>query len=347
MNVLITGGTGYIGSHTALTLCQQGHQVVLFDNLRQSNPQVASRLETLCDQPVPLVMGDVRDTRVLSCSLLEHEINAVVHCAGLRGTHASLMRPLDTYAHNLQGTLSVMQAMAMCDDPILVFSSSAAVYGKPRHALQDESHPTEPTTPLGRSLLQAENVIRDAVKGSLLPTRVAIMRSFHPAGAHESGLIGDCSGLHATAGGLMTRLARVAAGDDAWLPLLSVSPDTPDGTVERDHTHVMDIAAGFAAALDFLRLHEGLHTFNLGRGQSVSDLQAVKAFEAASGRQIPCAPTADTSDTVTRTVADTRLAKVRLGWEARRGLAEICESSWNHALTQKLINAPEARGVNG
>ncbi|WP_439114146.1 UDP-glucose 4-epimerase GalE [Hydrogenophaga sp.] len=339
MNVLITGGTGYIGSHVALALSQAGHSVVLLDNLRHSHPLVATRLQHLSGQPMPLEVGDVRDTALVSRALLHHDIDAVVHCAGLKGRQACAKNPLDAYAHNLQGTLSVLQAMAIYNTPMLVFTSSAEVYGEPFYRLQDERHPTQPTTALGRSLLQAENLIADAVATHATGWRVAVLRCFHPAGAHESGLVSDSTGLPATAEGLLPKLARVAAGEAHCLALYPHYEETPDGTALRGFTHVDDIAQGHLRALTYLASHPGRHLFNLGHGQPVSVLQTLRAFEAASGQPVHWTPALRDPDDVACSAANALRAKNQLGWEAQRGLADICESSWNHMLTQKMLNA--------
>lgn len=346
MNVLVTGGTGYIGSHTALVLSQAGHNVVLFDNLRQSNPQVASRLEALCDKPMQLVMGDVRHTTLLSCTLLQHEIDAVVHCAGFKGLTASLIRPLDCYAHNVQGMLSLLQAMSACDTPVLVFSSSSAVYGESFAVLQDERHPTVPTSPLGRSLLQAETVLTDTIAADTTLWRAAILRCFSPAGAHESGLVGDSSGLPHIAEGPMTRLGRVASGEVPCLPMHIHHDDSPDGTAVRDFTHVMDIARGHLAALEFLAKNPGLHTFNLGRGNACTMAEAINAYEAVSGQPIVSRPVEWSPEEVSRCVANPQRARELLDWHPHHSLSSICESSWKHLLTQKMVNAYEARRVS-
>ena len=333
MNVLITGGTGYIGSHVALALSAAGHQVVLLDNLRHSRPQVATRLQHLSGQPMPLEVGDVRDTILLSRILLDHDVDAVVHCAGLKGRQAAARHPLDAYAHNLQGTLSLLQALSVCDRPTLVFTSSAEVYGEPFYQLQDERHPTQPTTALGRSLLQAETLIADTVASHSTDWRVAILRCFHPAGAHESGLVGDSQGLSDTSEGLLPKLARVAAGNEPCLPLYRCYEETPDGTALRDFTHVVDIAQGHLAALSYLVGHPGRHLFNLGRGQPVSVMATLKAFETASGQPVRWTPCLQDPTEVTCSAANALRAQNQLGWRALRGLAEICDSSWNHLLT--------------
>jgi UDP-glucose 4-epimerase len=333
VKVLITGGTGYIGSHVALALSAARHPVVLLDNLRHSHPQVATRLQRLSGQPMPLEVGDVRDTALLSRILLDHEIDAVVHCAGLKGRQAAARRPLDAYAHNLQGTLSLLQALSVLDRPRLVFTSSAEVYGEPFYRLQDERHPTQPTTALGRSLLLAETLIADTVASHSTDWHVAILRCFHPAGAHESGLVGDSHGLLDTAEGLLPKLARVAAGEVPCLPLYRRHEETPDGTALRDFTHVVDIAQGHLAALSYLVGHPGRHLFNLGRGQPVSVMTTLKAFETASGQPVRWTPCHQDPNEVACSAANALRAKNQLGWQAWRRLADMCDSSWNHLLT--------------
>ena len=345
MNVLITGGTGYIGSHVALALSAAGHRVVLLDNLRHSHPQVAKRLQQLSGHAMPLEVGDVRDTGLLSRILLDHEIDGVVHCAGLKGRQAASRRPLDAYAHNLQGTLSLLQALSVYDKPLLVFTSSAEVYGEPFYRLQDERHPTQPTSALGRSLLQAEHLIADTVASHNTDWRVAILRCFHPAGAHESGLVGSSHGLPDTSEGLLPKLARVAAGDVPCLPLYRHHEETPDGTALRDFTHVVDIAQGYLAALAYLVGHPGRHVFNLGRGQPVSVMATVKAFETASGQPVHWTPCLQDPTEVTCSAANALRAKNQLGWQATRDLAELCDSSWNHLLTAMATGALSGQRV--
>ena len=338
LNVLITGGTGYIGSHVALALSAAGHHVVLLDNLGHSHAHVASRLQQLSGQPMLLNVGDVRDTALVSRLLRQHHIAAVVHCAGMKGRQAASKQPLEAYAHNLQGTLSLLQAMCGCVEPMLVFTSSAEVYGEPFYRLQDERHPTQPRTALGRSLLQAETLIADTLATQGTDWRVAILRCFHPAGAHESGLIGDSSGLPGTADGLLPKLARVAAGATPSLFLYQDHEETPDGTALKDFTHIDDIAQGYVAALSYMVERPGRHLFNLGRGQPVSVMAMLKAFEMSSGQALHWTNSPQDPAAVSCSAANALRAKNQLGWQAQRGVADICDSSWNHLLTQKMLN---------
>lgn len=346
MNVLITGGTGYIGSHTALVLAQAGHDVVLYDNLRHSSAQVASRLEHLTGRPVQHVIGDVRNTAQLSRTLLENEIDAVVHCAGSKGRVMSYVDPLDNYSQNVFGMICVLQSMAVCEQPRLVFTSSAEVYGESFSVLKDERHPTEPCSPLGRSLLQAETVLRDTLDAADENWRAFILRCFHPAGAHESGLVGDDYGLGQTADSFVCGLGRVAAGELGCALIYNGYKDSPDGSAVRDFTHVMDIAQGHLAALEYMDDVSGLHTANLGRGKAVTKVQTLKAYEAASGQPILHRPADWSSKEVSRSVANPSWAHELLGWQARHSITAICESSWNHLLTLKMLNATRADGVS-
>ena len=346
MNILVTGGTGYIGSHTALALVEAGYRVVLMDNLRQSNPSVGRRLEALTGKAIPLVIGDLCDTVLTTSTLVSQQIDAVVHCAGYKGMAACLTQPIEAYINNVQATLSLVHAMALCEVGTLVYTSSSAVYGESQTMRLEESHRTQPSSTLGRSILQAEQMIHDVVENTHHDWRVAILRCFNPAGAHDSGLIGDCRGLTAISEGLIPKLARVAAKEDPFLAVHMNYTGSPDGTAVRDYTHVTDLANGHVAALQMLLRDGGLHTINLGRGKPVTVAQAITAFEAVSGQHIDCSPADWAPEDVCRCVANPTLAQQLLGWQAREGLSAICDSTWNHLLTQTMLYANAVDGVS-
>ena len=325
MKVLLTGGTGYIGSHTAIALMQAGHGVVLYDNLCNSKASVVDRLEKIVGQRPALVQGDIRDTTLLQRTLQANGIEAVIHFAGLKAVGESVAQPVDYYANNVQGTVSLLQAMQGAGVKTLVFSSSATVYGDPQYLPLDEQHPTSATNPYGRSKLHVEEILRD-VAASDATWRMACLRYFNPVGAHESGLIGeDPNGIP---NNLMPFIAKVATGQ---LPELGVFGDdyaTPDGTGVRDYIHVMDLAEGHEAALQFLQTHAGWHTINLGTGKGYSVLEMLQAFERASGQRIAYAIKPRRPGDLPSYWAKTDKAAALLGWRASREQDVMCVDTW-------------------
>jgi len=325
MNILLTGGNGYIGSHTAVVLAQAGHQVVLYDNLCNSRADVAQRLARIVGRPLPLVQGDVRDGARLTQTLRAHAIEAVVHFAGLKAVGESVARPLDYYDNNVAGTVQLLQAMHTAEVRKLVFSSSATVYGEPQYLPLDEAHPTRATNPYGRSKLHIEDMLAD-LAASDASWRIACLRYFNPVGAHDSGLIGeDPQGVP---NNLMPYVAQVAGGRRERLQVFGGDYPTPDGTGVRDYIHVMDLAEGHEAALRFLQTQPGWHAFNLGTGQGHSVLEMVRAFEGASGRAVPYVIVGRRPGDVATCYASADKAARLLQWRARRGLQEMCESTW-------------------
>ena len=325
MNILLTGGTGYIGSHTAVALCAQGHSVVLLDNLANSRASVAESIEQIAGTAVPFVEGDVRDTAKVESVLVDYQIDAVIHFAGLKAVGESVQNPLAYYANNVQGTISLLQAMQACDVKTLVFSSSATVYGEPRYLPLDEAHPTSATNPYGRTKLHIEEMLQDLVASD--PSwRVACLRYFNPVGAHESGLIGeDPNGIP---NNLMPYVAQVAAGLRTELNVFGNDYETPDGTGVRDYIHVVDLAEGHVAALGFLQREAGWHAINLGTGVGYSVLDIVKAFEQASGQAVPYRVAARRAGDVAQCYANPLKAATELGWASRRKLSDMCASTW-------------------
>jgi UDP-glucose 4-epimerase len=336
MNILLTGGTGYIGSHAAVVLAQAGHGVVLYDNLCNSRADVASRLAQIVGRPVPLVQGDVRDTDLLERTLQAHGIHAVMHFAGLKSVGESITRPLAYYENNVAGTLSLLRAMQGADIRTLVFSSTANIYGAPHYLPVDEAHPMAPINPYGRSKLQVEQMLADlAVADAAL--RVVCLRYFNPVGAHDSGLIGEDPG--GTPDNLMPVIAQVASGRRAHLDVYGRDYPTPDGTGVRDYIHVMDLADGHLAALDFLAVNTGWHAVNLGTGRGYSVLEMVRAFEAASGRAVPCRIVGRRAGDVASCYASADKARTMLGWQARRALDDMCASTWNWQQQNEILSS--------
>lgn len=323
--LLITGGAGYIGSHSAVVLSKIGHQVVLYDNLSNSSRAALENLDQIVGQHMPFVKGDVRNTELLASTLASHSIDAVIHFAGLKSVGESTDKPIDYYANNVQGAISLLQAMQMQRVTTLIFSSSATVYGNPQYLPLDETHPTSATNPYGRSKLQIEEMLRDVAKSD--PNwRIACLRYFNPVGAHESSLIGESpTGIP---NNLVPYIVQVAAGQQATLSIFGDDYPTPDGTGVRDYIHVMDVAEGHAAALDFLSKTNGWHAINLGTGNGRSVLEMVDAFEKASGRKVPYRVVARRVGDVAECYANPHKSDQLLGWKAARNLDDMCASSW-------------------
>jgi UDP-glucose 4-epimerase len=327
MKVLLTGGTGYIGSHTALALVQAGHEVVLYDNLCNSKASVVDRLAQIVGQRPVFVQGDIRDTALLQNTLQQQGVEAVVHFAGLKAVGESVAKPVDYYANNVQGTVSLLQAMQAADVKTLVFSSSATVYGDPQYLPLDEAHPTSATNPYGRSKLHIEEILRD-VAASDASWRMACLRYFNPVGAHESGLLGeDPNGIP---NNLMPFIAKVATGQLPELGVFGNDYDTPDGTGVRDYIHVVDLADGHLKALEFLQggAAEGWQAINLGTGQGYSVLQMLQAFERASGQRIAYAIKPRRAGDIASCYAKTDKAQELLGWRASREQNAMCQDTW-------------------
>jgi UDP-glucose 4-epimerase len=316
---------GYIGSHTAVVLAEVGHEVVLYDNLCNSKVSVLDRLETITDKRFSFVEGDVRDTAKLEETLKEHRIDAVIHFAGLKAVGESVEKPIEYYDNNIVGTVNLLKAMRAADVKTLVFSSSATVYGDPQYFPLDEAHPTRATNPYGRSKLHIEEMLADVAKSDD-SWRIACLRYFNPVGAHESGLIGEDP--NDIPNNLMPYIAQVASGKLRKLNVFGNDYDTPDGTGVRDYIHVMDLADGHGAALRFLESHTGWHAINLGTGTGYSVLEMVTAFESASQQTVPYVIAPRREGDIASCYAKADKAKEQLGWNAKRTLEDMCESTW-------------------
>ena len=333
MNVLLTGGTGYIGSHTAVALLNSGHKVVLYDNLSNSSELVLHKLARIAGQPIPFVKGDVRDTRLQAETLAAYCVDAVIHFAGLKSVGESVDKPVDYYANNVQGTISLLQAMQSAQVKTLVFSSSATVYGEPQYLPLDESHPTRATNPYGRTKLHIEEILAD-VAASDPDWQIACLRYFNPVGAHESGLIGE--NPNGVPNNLMPYVAQVAAGQRVELSVFGGDYPTADGTGVRDYIHVMDLAEGHVASLAFLSQNTGWHAINLGTGKGYSVLDMVQSFEKTSGRQVPYKIVSRRAGDVAACYSDPKKASEELNWRATRTLDDMCASTWRFQQSQSL-----------
>ncbi|MDR3323079.1 MAG: UDP-glucose 4-epimerase GalE [Zoogloeaceae bacterium] len=333
MNILLTGGMGYIGSHTAVALTAAGHRVVLYDNLSNSSVDVLGRLAEITGQTLPFIHADIRATQTLVKTLKTHAIDAVIHFAGLKAVGESVEKPIDYYANNVAGTISLLEALRATAIQTLVFSSSATVYGDPQYLPLDEQHPLSVTNPYGRCKLHIEEILSDVVHADP-HWKIACLRYFNPVGAHDSGLIGENpAGIP---NNLMPYVARVAARQLPEVRVFGHDYPTPDGTGVRDYIHVMDLAEGHAAALTYLATHPGWHALNLGTGQGYSVLEMINAFAAASGQPIPHQITPRRPGDVAQCYANPAKARETLGWSARRTLNEMCASTWR--FQQKLAN---------
>ena len=323
--ILITGGAGYIGSHTVVELVRAGFDPVVIDNLSNSKHEALRRVEQISGRPVTFYQLDIRDRSGLQRIFGAHAITAVIHFAGLKAVGESVAKPLEYYDNNVAGSLVLLRVMADAGVKTLVFSSSATVYGDPHAVPIREDFPLSATNPYGRSKLMIEEMLRDLFRADD-SWRSALLRYFNPVGAHVSGLIGeDPNGLP---NNLMPFVARVAVGR---LPSLSVFGNdypTRDGTGVRDYIHVVDLALGHLKALDALQQRSGLLTVNLGTGKGYSVLDVVKAFEAVSGRAVPYTFVPRRPGDIAECFADPALAEQLIGWRAVRELDDMCADAW-------------------
>lgn len=324
-SVFVTGGAGYIGSHTCVELLASGADVTVFDNFSNSSPESLRRVARIAGRAPSFVEGDIRDGKALETALRASGASAVIHFAGLKAVGESVTKPLEYYDNNVVGTLRLLEAMRSTDVRSLVFSSSATVYGDPQRLPLTEDHPLSATNPYGRSKLMIEEMLRDAHVADA-GWRFALLRYFNPVGAHASGLIGeDPRGIP---NNLMPFVAQVAVGKRDCLNVWGDDYPTPDGTGVRDFIHVVDLALGHLKALDFLAAAPGCTAINLGTGQGYSVLDMVRAFEAASGRPVPYRIAARRPGDIASCYADPRLAARLLGWKAERGLEPMCADAW-------------------
>ena len=323
--ILLTGGAGYIGSHACVALLSAGHEVVVLDNLSNSSRVAIDRVAQICGKAPAFVEGDVRDPALLDRVFGDYPVTAVMHFAGLKAVGESVDKPLEYYDNNVRGTLELLAAMRRAGVRTIVFSSSATVYGDPASVPISEDFPRSATNPYGRSKLMIEDILEDLDRAEP-GWNVARLRYFNPIGAHESGLIGeDPRGIP---NNLMPYVAQVAIGRRERLSVFGNDYPTPDGTGVRDYIHVMDLAEGHVAALDWLGREGGMLTVNLGTGQGYSVLDMVRAFEQASARPVLYEIVARRPGDIAACWADPSLARRLLGWEAKRGIEAMCTDAW-------------------
>lgn len=324
--ILVTGGAGYIGSHTCVELLEAGHDVTVFDNLSNSHPEAVARVRRITGKRLDFIEGDCRDRVALVAALRASHARSVIHFAGLKAVGESVQQPLKYYDNNVAASLRLLEAMEECGARTLVFSSSCTVYGDPLKLPITEDHPLSATSPYGRTKLVIEDMLRE-LRGSDASWKIGILRYFNPVGAHASGLIGEDP--RGVPNNLVPFVAQVAVGRRERLHIWGNDYATPDGTGVRDYIHVVDLARGHLKTLDVLdRQNPQCLTVNLGTGSGHSVLDVVAAFEKASGKRIPYAFAPRRPGDVAATYADPTLAFTVLGWRAELGLSEMCADAW-------------------
>ena len=326
MTIFVTGGTGFIGSHTVISLLQSGFDVVILDNLCSSSAKILPRLQQISGKSVPFYEGDIRDREVLRRIFAEHDIDSVIHFAGLKAVGESVAEPMKYYDNNVSGSLVLAEEMARAGVFNIVFSSSATVYGDPgKVPYAEDMKPGDTTNPYGTSKAMVERILTDIQKADPRWS-VILLRYFNPIGAHQSGLIGEHP--NGIPNNLLPYICQVAGGK---LPYLSVFGDdypTPDGTGMRDYIHVVDLAEGHVAAMKAKSHVPGVHLLNLGSGRAYSVLEIVRAFEAASGLTIPYQIKPRREGDLACVYADPTYTKQQTGWETKRDLPQMMEDAW-------------------
>ena len=323
--ILVTGGAGYIGSHTAVELMRAGHQVVIVDNLCNSSLAVLDRIRALGGEGLSFTQADVRDRAALDSLFAKHHIDGVIHFAGLKAVGESVAQPLRYFDNNVGSTLTLLQAMDHAGVRRIVFSSSATVYGDPEQVPITESSHLQVTNPYGRTKLMCEDILRD-LQAADPRWHVAILRYFNPVGAHDSGTIGEHP--NGIPNNLMPFITQVAVGQREFLSIFGQDYPTPDGTGVRDYIHVVDLAQGHLAALNYLHKQQASITVNLGTGRGVSVKELADTFARVTGVPVPYRFVDRRPGDVATCYADTRLAEKALGWKANLGLDRMCADAW-------------------
>ena len=323
--ILITGGAGYIGSHTSVCLMQAGYHVVILDNFCNSHKAAIYNIEKISQQSPVLIEGDIRDRSLLRSLFESYSIDSVIHFAGLKAVGESVQKPLEYFDNNVVGTLCLLEEMAKAGVKSMVFSSSATVYGDAQTVPISEESPLKTLNPYGRTKWMIEDILRDVYQSD--PSwHIALLRYFNPAGAHPSGLIGE--NPVGRPNNLVPFIAQVAGGIQPELLIYGNDYPTPDGTGVRDYIHVQDLAQGHLAALQYLERHGGLSAVNLGTGRGYSVLEVLASFERACGKQIPHQVVARRQGDIAQCYANSSLAKQLMGWQATLGLDQMCDDAW-------------------
>jgi len=325
--ILVTGGAGYIGSHTCVKLIEEGYRVIVADNLSNGNAESLKRAEEITGSDIPLFEVDLRDRRALEKLFSDYDIASVVHFAGYKAVGESVEKPLLYYSNNVSTTVTLLEVMQNHGTKNMVFSSTCTVYGKPENIPVDESAKLNPANPYGRSKLMVEKILRDNFNARP-EMSVSVLRYFNPIGAHPSGIMGeDPSGIPDN---LLPYVSRVAAGQLERLQIFGDDYDTEDGTGVRDYIHIMDLAGAHVEALAELEPHDRFfEIYNLGTGRGYSVLEVVKTFETVSGRKIPYEITDRRPGDIDKTYADPSKANEKLGWSADQDLEEMCKDMWH------------------
>lgn len=324
MNILVTGGAGYIGSHTCVELLQSGHDVFVLDNLYNSKKEALRRVEEIAGRGAAFIEGDVRDAALLREVFAAHRIDAVIHFAGLKAVGESVQKPILYYENNIVGVLTLLRAMREAGVRSIIFSSSATVYGVPDTVPIREDFPLSATNPYGRTKLMTEEILRDVYTADN-GWSVTLLRYFNPIGAHESGRIGEYP--KGIPNNLTPYIAQVATGKLKELKVFGNDYPTPDGTGVRDYIHVVDLAKGHVCALKKAG-EPGVHVYNLGTGTGYSVLQVIAAFEKATGVRIPYVVAPRRAGDVAENYADPAKARAELDWQATRGIEQMCRDLW-------------------
>ena len=322
--VLVTGGCGYIGSHTVLELLNKGYQVVVVDNFSNSNPEALRRVQQITGKEVIFYENDVRDEQAMEKIFAAHKIDAVIHFAAFKAVGESCKLPLKYYENNISGTVALLKVMEKAGVKKIIFSSSATVYGSPERLPLDENCRLSTTNPYGSTKLMMENIMQDVYKADS-EWNIILLRYFNPVGAHESGLIGeDPKGIP---NNLMPYVAQVASGKLACINVFGDDYDTPDGTGVRDYIHVVDLALGHIAAIEECK-ESGVHIYNLGTGHGYSVLDMIHAFEKACGKTLPYKICARRDGDIAACYACPDKAEKELKWKAKYGIEEMCATQW-------------------
>ena len=331
MTILVTGGTGFIGSHTCVELLQAGHEVIIVDNLCNSKQEVVGVIEQLGGKPVKFYKADIADRRTIQSIFKHSAVDAVIHFAGLKAVGESVQKPLAYYKNNITGTLVLLEAMLSEGCKRMVFSSSATVYGMNNPVPFREEYPISATNPYGYTKVMVEQILNDLCVADP-QWSVVNLRYFNPIGAHKSGLIGE--NPNGIPNNLLPYVTQVALGKLPHLNVYGDDYDTVDGTGVLDYIHVVDLAKGHLAALEYAMKHKGAEAVNLGTGRGTSVLEMVKAFEDATGVRVPYEIAPRRAGDIASAYADTSKAEQIFGWKAEKGIAEMCEDSWRFVKQQ-------------
>ncbi|MXU66612.1 UDP-glucose 4-epimerase GalE [Oceanomicrobium pacificus] len=338
MRIVVTGGAGYIGSHTVLELLADGHEIAVLDNFSNATPESLRRVAQLTNRSFDVTRGDIRDAAALDALFTRFRPEAVIHFAGLKAVGESVAEPLRYYDHNVRGSLSLIEAMDRHGCPAIVFSSSATVYGDPDYLPYDEAHPRRPTNVYGRTKLAVEEMLADWCVSNAA-TSAVLLRYFNPVGAHSSGRIGeDPSDIP---NNLMPFISQVAVGRRPHLSVFGSDYETRDGTGLRDYVHVVDLARAHVAAVRHAAGRTGCDPINLGTGDGATVLEVVAAFEKAAGLSIPLEMADRRPGDLPAYYADAGKARDVLGWQAEYGLEEICASAWGWQKANPMGYGPE------